>query len=153
VNRALPTHEGASAVRLRWVSRDAVPLLSWAAVAALVIAGVMALAGLPPIDLHGPLHFVGIMDPLCGGTRAARYTAQGELGLAWKYNPLGIVVVLGSLPLLARAALGWTTHRWIALEVNWTPRRRAFVITTVVVLFVLLEVRQQMRADLLMARQ
>jgi hypothetical protein len=55
--------------------------------------------------------------------------------------------------LLARAALGWATHRWIAPEVTWTPRRRAIVITAAVVVFVLLEVRQQLRADLLMARQ
>lgn len=38
--------------------------------------------GLPPIDLHSPLHRAGIMDPLCGGTRAALAAAHGDIDLA-----------------------------------------------------------------------
>lgn len=49
---------------------------------ALAIAAAMAIFELPPVDLHSPLHKIGIMDPLCGGTRAARYTAQGDLAEA-----------------------------------------------------------------------
>ena len=74
--------------------------------------------GLPPIDLHGPLHWVGIMDPLCGGTRAARYTAIGQWGQAWHYNPLGIVTVLAVGLLLLRGAVGVTTGRWPVMVAN-----------------------------------
>ena len=61
------------------------------------IAVAMAIYGLPAVDLHPPLHRLGIMDPLCGGTRAARYAAQGRFEDAWTYNPLGIVAVYGAL--------------------------------------------------------
>ncbi len=56
------------------------------ALAVLAAGSTMAVSGLPPVDLHGPLHHDGIMDPLCVGTRAAAYTARGEFALAWRYN-------------------------------------------------------------------
>jgi len=116
-----------------------------------VIAGAMAVFGLPPVDLHGPFHRFGIMDPLCGGTRAARYTAQGEWALAWKYNPLGILAVLGATAVTIRTVIGALTRRWIAVQIYWTPRRRRAAILIVLALLVALEVRQQLRADLLIA--
>jgi len=42
------------------------------AAAALAAAAGMAVFGLPPVDLHGLLHHVGIMDPLCGTPVAYR---------------------------------------------------------------------------------
>ena len=48
-------------------SRDEHRWLTLLAVAGLAIALGMAVFGLPPVDLHGPLHRVGIMDPLCEG--------------------------------------------------------------------------------------
>ncbi|MFE6649762.1 DUF2752 domain-containing protein, partial [Nocardioides sp. NPDC057772] len=83
-------------LRLEVEHRDRHWWLTAMALAALVIAGAMALFGLPPVDLHGPLHKVGIMDPLCGGTRAARYAAQGNLVQAWRYNSLSILIVAGA---------------------------------------------------------
>lgn len=111
----------------------------------------MAFFGLPPVDFHGPQHFLGIMSPTCGGTRAARHTALGELGLAWAYNPLGIVAVAGAALATARAALGWTAGRWANVGIAWTPRRKRVAIIALVVLVVALGVRQQLRADLLMS--
>lgn len=121
-------------------------------VIAMILAGIaitMAIAGLPPVDLHGPLHKMGIMDPLCGGTRSARYTAQGNLVEAWRYNPLGIFVVLGSLVVVLRTTLGLLSRRWLNISMRISPRARLLAIGLVVVLTVLLEIRQQMRADLL----
>lgn len=129
--------------RYRWITLVSVGLLA--------IAGGMAALGLPPIDLHGPNHWFGIMDPLCGGTRAARYTALGEWGLAWKYNPLGIVTVLAVGLLVLRASVGVLTRRWIALDITWTKRGRWATVILVAPLLIALEVRQQGRADLLMA--
>lgn len=118
---------------------------------ALAIAAAMAIFGLPPVDLHSPLHKIGIMDPFCGGTRAARYAAQGNLAEAWRYNPLSILVVYGAGLAILRAAVGLLGRRWVTLTVNWTPGRRRWAIAVLIVLVALLEIRQQLRADLLMA--
>ncbi|WP_206074584.1 DUF2752 domain-containing protein [Antribacter gilvus] len=125
--------------------------LTGGATLALGAAILMAVFGLPPVDLHGPLHLLGIMDPFCGGTRAARYAALGNLVEAWRYNPLSIVIVYGALTAVVRAGVGLVTRRWFTLTIGWTPVRRRWVIAVALVLLVLLEVRQQLRADLLMA--
>ena len=91
------------------------------------------------------------MDPFCGGTRAARYAAQGNLAEAWRYNPLSVVIVYGALAAVVRAGVGLIARRWLTLTVKWTPVRRRWTVAVVLVLMALLEVRQQLRADLLMA--
>lgn len=128
--------------RHRWVTFPSLGLL--------MIAVVMAVTGLPPIDLHGPNHWFGIMDPLCGGTRAARYTVQGHWALAWTYNPLGVLAVLLVGATVLRAIIGVLTHRWVTVTVRWTRRRRWIALTALVVLVIVLEIRQQGRADFLM---
>lgn len=99
-------------------SRDRYRWGALGSLALLAIAGGMAAFGLPPMDLHGPLHWFGIMDPLCGGTRAARYTALGQWGLAWKYNPLDLVTVLAVTVMVARALVGVVARRWIAFDIR-----------------------------------
>lgn len=138
-------------IRLAVDSQDRYRWITLASIGLLAIAAGMAAFGLPPIDLHGPAHWVGIMDPLCGGTRAARYTALGEWGLAWRYNPLGIVTVVAVALLVLRAILGGLTRRWIALDVTWTRRGHRVAGIVVALLLIALEIRQQGRADLLMA--
>ena len=138
-------------VRLSWDRKDQHRVLTVTALIGVTIAAAMAVLGLPPIDLHGPFHRFGIMDPFCGGTRAARFTAQGEWALAWKYNPLGILAVLGAAAVTGRTAVGLLTRRWLNARVLWTKPRVRFVITLVVLALLALEVRQQLRAELLMA--
>jgi hypothetical protein len=132
-----------------WERRDRHRVVTLVALVGLVTAGAMALFGLPPVDLHGPLHRFGIMDPFCGGTRAARYTAQGEWASAWQYNPLGIVAVWGAAAATLRAVVGLLSRRWLTVRLQWTPWRRRLVIAAGVALFVALAVRQQLRVDLL----
>lgn len=139
------------AVRLTIEPRDPYPWVTLAAAGLGSIAVAMAVFGLPPVDLHGPLHWFGIMDPLCGGTRAARYTALGQWDEAWRYNPLGIITVLAVGALLLRGAFGLVTGGWPTLRVTWTRRARWITITLVIVLVALLEIRQQGRAELLMS--
>ncbi|NHA01275.1 DUF2752 domain-containing protein [Nocardioides sp. W3-2-3] len=129
---------------MRWVT--IVGVIGFASAAA------MASFGLPPVDLHGPLHRMGIMDPLCGGTRAARLTAQGNLGAAWRYNPLGIVTTVAAGLAAARLLLGLTARRWVNVSIFWTPRTKRIALVVVLVLLTALEVRQQGRADLLLRR-
>jgi hypothetical protein len=130
---------------------DAHRWATYLAGAGVSLALVMAVYGLPAIDLHPPIHRLGIMDPLCGGTRAARYAAQGQIGEAWTYNPLGIVTVYGAGAVLLRTLSGLVSGRWLNVTLHWTPRRRRTVWLVALLLFAALEVRQQGRAELLIA--
>ena len=135
-----------------WAEADRYRDWTWLATAGTLAAVVMAIWGLPPLDLHGPLHYLGVMDPLCGGTRAARYTAQGQWGAAWRYNPLGILAVLGAALLVLRGAVGVTWGRWWTPAVVIGPRLRRGLVVALVAGLVALEIRQQLLAPLLMAR-
>lgn len=66
------------------------------ALAGALAAAALALVGLPPVDLHGPLHRFGIMDPACGMTRAFAALVRGRFAAAWEWNP-------GSYPLALTA--------------------------------------------------
>jgi hypothetical protein len=134
-----------------WERGDDHRMITIVAFVGVAAAILVAVFGLPPIDLHGPLHYLGVMDPLCGGTRAARYAMLGDLRLAWRYNPLGIVAVLGSAAFVGRAMIGAITGRWISVTVVWTPRRSPLVVAVALVLLAVLEVRQQLLAPLLTA--
>lgn len=142
---------GASPVlEAEWGRSDTMRWITVLGVAGLFAAATMALFGLPPVDLHGPLHRMGIMDPFCGGTRAARLTAQGNLVDAWRYNPLGILATVAAGLATLRILTGVATRRWLNLRLVWTPRRVRVAIAIVAVATIALEIRQQMRADLLL---
>src|SRR5713226_2094358 len=110
------------------------------------IAFVLGLIGLPPVEFHSPLHYLGIMDPLCGGTRALRDMALGHWGTAWTYNPLSVVLFLGAWAALLRAVVGRLTGRWIAVAMVRIPLSRWLGTG----LLVALEINQQLHARLLM---
>lgn len=60
-------------------------------------------ASITPGARHSVLHFHGVMDPLCGATRAVCLPAlRGDLGTSWQYNPIGAPLVALSMLLLAR---------------------------------------------------
>jgi hypothetical protein len=138
-------------MRWSWQTHDGHRLVTVVAFLGVAAAAMMALIGLPPVDLHGPLHYLGIMDPLCGGTRAARYTMRGDLDQAWRYNPLGILAVAGAVAAAGRAVVGILTRRWVTVAIGWTPPRRRLVIGLILAVVAVLEVRQQLLAALLTA--
>lgn len=146
--RARPT---LTVLTVSWESQDRYRYVTALAVLGVLAAAVMAVFGLPPIDLHPPWHRFGVMDPLCGGTRAARYTVQGKWREAWEYNPLGVVTVLWAGSLIVRSLVGVVTGGWPHVRIRWTPRLVRVVVAVAVVLLMLLEIRQQLRADLLIA--
>lgn len=121
--------------------------------AGLAVAAVMARAGLPPVDLHGPLHRFGVMDPLCGGTRAVRLAAMGSWSESWRYNPVGVPIVLGASALVSRAAVGWATGRWVVASVGWTSRRRWAAGAVLGLALAVLDINQQAHATLLLSRR
>jgi hypothetical protein len=124
--------------------RDAYPVWTWIALIGLVIAVLLAVLGLPPVDLHGPLHYLGVMDPLCGGTRSVYLTLHGQLRDALRYNPAGPALVAGAVAVLVRAAVGRVTGTWVGIHV---PRR--IVIPVAVAALAALEVDQQLHVALL----
>ena len=134
---------------VRWERSDRWSAATLLAIGALVAAAVLAVAGLPPVELHGPLHYVGVMDPLCGGTRSVRLAALGQWAAAWRYNPAGVPLLILAGSVLVRATAGWTSGRWLTVRVNWTPSRRRAAWLICGFLLVLLEVNQQLHATLL----
>jgi len=93
-------------VLLRVEPVDRYPWWTRLALAGAATIALLAVAGLPPIDLHGPLHWLGIMDPLCGGTRAVYLTMHGHPADAVHYNPAAPFVPVATLVLLVRAVVG-----------------------------------------------
>jgi hypothetical protein len=124
---------------------DTRPVWTWIALCGLLAALLLAVLGLPPLDLHGPLHRLGVMDPFCGGTRSVYLTLHRHLRDAVLYNPAGPVLVGAALALLLRAAIGWSSRRWVDVRV---PRR--LLIPLAVVTLAALELNQQLHAALLM---
>jgi uncharacterized membrane protein YfcA len=124
--------------------RDELSAWTWIALTGLGIALLLAIVGLPHADLHGPLHYLSVMDPLCGGTRSVYLTLHGQLADAVRYNPAGPLIVVAAVVLLIRAVVGWSTGRWLSVHV---PRR--VLIPIAVVAIVALEVNQQLHAALL----
>lgn len=124
--------------------RDAIPVWTWIALSGLGLALVLAVVGLPRADIHGPLHYLGVMDPFCGGTRSVYLTMHGRLTEAVRYNPAGPLLVLTAIAMLARALAGWATGHWLTLRVS-----RWILVPIVVVALIALEVNQQLHAALL----
>lgn len=125
--------------------------VTWLAIAAAAIALVMAIVGLPPVDLHMPPHYAGIMDPLCGGTRAIRLAALGHWSESWRYNPIGIPLLIICVILVVRAAIGWLFGRWLTLRIHWTRRGKQIAWLLVAVAVIALEINQQAHVELLMS--
>lgn len=132
-------------VRLSWEPVDQHTALTVVAVIGLGIGAALAVFGLPPLDVHLPLHRLGVMMPGCGGTRALRLTMLSQWGRAWEYNPASVVLAAGAALTLVRAVVGMVSGKWLTMRICWGP----MTWTLLVVLFVALSVRQQLHAELL----
>lgn len=106
---------------------------------------ILALFRLPPVALHGPQHRLGIMDPLCGMTRATRFLVRGNFARAWRYNPASFALAAGAATLVARFAFGTATDRWWNVRVQ--SRLAVFAVLAPGV--ALLWLSQQLHAPLL----
>ncbi len=100
------------------------------------LAVLLAVVGLPPVSIHGPQHFVGVMDPLCGMTRAVRALARGELGVAWAYNPASFVLGLAAVGVVVASVVGWVVGRWPTIRLVRPDLARAVALVLVAVLWV-----------------
>jgi uncharacterized membrane protein len=111
-------------------------VLTWVALLGVVAAGSLALWGLPAADLHGPLHLLGVMEPLCGATRGVRLAFLGDLAGAWRYNPAAAPLAAGAVVMLARGLYGWGTGRWLNAELRWTPTTKVLLGAVIVAVWV-----------------
>jgi hypothetical protein len=116
------------------------------ALVGLGVAAALGVLGLPPVDVHGPWHYVGVMDPLCGGTRSLEAMARGRIGRAWAFNPLSVVLFFGAFAALARYGVGRVTRCWVTVRLP----RGAHLWAWASALTVALEANQQLHAALLM---
>lgn len=132
-------------MRIWWNDVNRYPRLTVGAAVGLVGMAALAVFGLPPIGLHTPLRYVGVVCPLCGMTRAMRLLARGEISEAISYNPASPLVLAGGIALMARLVVGYWTGRWIDALVRWTPTTVAAVVVGVGTLWV----HQQTNAELL----
>lgn len=128
-------------------SSDGHRWLTWSALVATVGMLVLALFGIPSMDLHGPLHRLGIMDPFCGGTRSWYLLLHGQVRDALRYNPAGPLLMAITVAALIRAAIGMRTGRWANIAIA-----RRIYLPVLLVATVALQVNQQMNAPLLIAR-
>ncbi len=133
-------------VRMWWDQCDHHPKLTKTALIGVTIGVLLAFFGLPPVDMHGPLHYLGIMAPTCGGTRALRLVFLGQFGASLVYNPLSLVLTIGAIAFLARHVHGQLTGRWLSFRVSRGWSTILFVAVAVIVL----EINQQRHAALLM---
>lgn len=101
-----------------WDDRDRHRGLTRLAAAGLVLGGTLAVIGLPPLPLHLPTHYLGIMGPLCGMTRATVAVLRADVALGWRYNPGSLVLVAGALAVLVRALAGYVSGRWLTAHLR-----------------------------------
>jgi hypothetical protein len=141
----LPPDRRSGVLHVRVAREERHTMLAPLAAGGLLTAAMLAVVGLPPVDLHGPLHYLGVMDPLCGMTRGTVAVLRGQLGLAWAYNPASPLLVAGAALALGRWVVGRLTGRW--LEVHVHSSRVAWAVGAVGVL--VLWVNQQAHAALL----
>lgn len=130
------------------VAQDGQRVWTWVFTSGLIGAVALRLVGVPTIDLHGPLHRFGVMDPFCGGTRATFLLLSGDLGGAAKYNPVVFPLALVAVLVMLRAVLGWSRGIWVEVAVPAPARWPLF--SVFLIGLIALGVRQQLNAALLM---
>ena len=108
-------------------------------------AVVLRFVGLPPVDLHPPLHRLGLMDPLCGGTRATLALSHGDVPDSWAYNPLVPLLAVAVALVALRWVTGCLTGRWINVYV----RQKRVLLVCAALMVAVLWVNQQRHAELL----
>lgn len=133
-------------IRASLGTTDANPWITRLSLAGLTIAAVLAAVGGMPFDLPMPTHGIGLVTPTCGLTRGSTAFVRGDASLAWRYNPASLAVITFGALGIARAAIGFTTKRWLNLTVR-LPTAAWIVLG---VLFIALWVHQQSNADFVM---
>lgn len=134
-------------VAFRWEAHDRHPTTTRLTLIGIPLVTLLALVGLPPVDIHGPLHYLGIMGPTCGMTRGVMWTARWDLARAGQFNPASLLVVPTLIGLTGRAVYARLANRWLNLHIRWRPW--LWVIPALLIL--ILTIHQQINIDFLLA--
>lgn len=134
-------------VAFRSETHDRHPTTTKLAIIGIPIAVLVAVVGLPPVDIHGPLHYLGIMGPTCGMTRGVMWTVRGDLARAWQFNPVALLVIPTMVAVTGRAIYARVTGQWLNLHLRWRP----WLWIIPAVLIILLSIRQQLSVEFLLA--
>ena len=78
--------------------------------------------------------FTGLHCPGCGMTRAAYATLHGDLGRAFRMNPVGMVLLPLALAGLSLEVIGWVRGRPLPFRFDVSPRA-SWTIAGVVIAF------------------
>lgn len=132
-------------VLFSWSPSDGHRLLAFLALIGALGAIALAVLGLPPVGIHGPLHRFGIMDPACGMTRATQALARNDLARAWRFNPGSFGVAAVGALLLLRFAYGTASGRWLEIAIRRTRTLDVAIATGVAALWI----NQQLHAAML----
>ncbi len=132
-------------IDVAWLDDDRYSLLTRVALAGALLAVVFAAVGIPPLPLHSPFHYTGVMAPSCGLTRGTVALVGGSLGDAIRYNPASPLVLIGGIMLIARGTAGAITGQWLDVRLHLRPL--GWLVAGVAV--AVLAVNQQLHADLL----
>lgn len=143
----LRTGVGWRMISVRRDTHDRHPTTTLLTLTGIPLVLVVAVAGLPPFDIHGPLHYLGVMGPSCGITRGVMWAARGDLAQAWRFNPASLLVIPTMIVLTGRVVYGRLTNRWLNMTIRWRPW--LWVIPAVLAL--ILSIRQQLIIDFLLA--
>jgi hypothetical protein len=138
---------GTGVVMFGWETHDRHPTTTRLALVGIPIAVIVAIVGVPPVDIHGPLHYLGIMGPTCGMTRGVMWTTRGDLARAWQFNPASLLVIPSMLALTGRSVYARITGRWLNLHLRWRP----WLWIVPATLIILLSIRQQLNVEFLLA--
>jgi len=132
---------------MRWEHHDRHPTTTRLVLIGVPLVVILAIVGLPPVDVHGPLHYLGIMGPTCGMTRGVMWSARGDLARAWQFNPASASVLPTMAVLGGRVIYGEISGRWLNLYIRWRP----WLWTIPAAVLVALAVHQQLHIDFLLA--
>ena len=86
-----------------------------------VLGPVFARFGMPRSPMMAPLYHFGVVLPTCGLTRGVAAVAAGHWGRAMRFNPVSPLAAAAAVVLVARAAVGVATGRWLQVRVHVGP--------------------------------
>lgn len=66
--------------------------------------------------------FTGLLCPGCGMTRAAYATLHGDIGRAFRMNPVGMALLPVAMAGVALETIGWVSGRRPPFRMEVTPR-------------------------------
>jgi len=118
--------------RALWVALGV--LILTCAAAALYQRGPSGLAWLPGCTFH---HLTGLNCPGCGMTRAAHATLHGRIGEAFRYNPVGMILLPMAFFGLGCELVGWIRGKPLPFRFNVGARGAKLIAVTVIAFWIL----------------